>query len=77
MIGRDANFTTATLGYTIFALTDLTSAEHLDTCTHNLPSTIDFWTLDQSRPLPIVFLRDLRTTGGTDPISRIGPESRE
>src|SRR4030095_389027 len=53
----DANFTNAILGETVFAWVNLTATKGLDTCTHRGPSALDFSALQQSWPLPPVFLR--------------------
>ncbi len=58
-----ANLTDATnlkyaiLGNTVFWDVALTEVKSLDHCQHVGPSIIDFWTLRNSGPLPIAFLR--------------------
>jgi hypothetical protein len=52
-----ADVSKATLGGTIFGDTDLTAVRGLETCRHIGRSTIDHWTLAQSGPLPLAFLR--------------------
>ncbi len=53
----EANLSGATLNETTFGNVDLTGTIGLDTCTHQGPSNIDLRTLDQSKNLPINFLR--------------------
>ena len=53
----NADFTRARLWETVFGDTKLTNAKGLDLCRHPGPSTLDFRTLQQSGPLPLVFLR--------------------
>jgi TIR domain/Pentapeptide repeats (8 copies) len=53
----NADLTQAYLGETIFANVDLTSVIGLETCIHQLPSTVDHRTLQKSGPLPRKFLR--------------------
>jgi uncharacterized protein YjbI with pentapeptide repeats len=52
-----ANLTGANLALTIFGDIDLTSVIGLETCKHKGPSIIDPRTLEQSKPLPLPFLR--------------------
>ncbi len=52
-----ANFSDAVLHETVFGNTHLSKAKGLETCVHRGPSTIDLRTLQQSWPLPEVFLR--------------------
>ena len=55
-----AKFDGANFGETIFGKTNLHSATGLNTCTHEMPSTIDFRTLQTlqiSGELPLAFLR--------------------
>jgi uncharacterized protein YjbI with pentapeptide repeats len=53
----DANLTTASFGETVFADVDLSTVIGLDTCVHQMPSPIDYRTLQKSGPLPLAFLR--------------------
>jgi uncharacterized protein YjbI with pentapeptide repeats len=54
-----AKLTDTVLEETIFADTDLRSVIGLETCVHKGPSSIDFFTLKNSHPLPLVFLRGI------------------
>lgn len=52
-----ADFTGALIQETVFADVDLSGAKGLETCDHGGRSTIDHRTLQQSRQLPLTFLR--------------------
>jgi hypothetical protein len=53
----NADFTGATLGFTVFADVDLSNVKGLNTCIHFRPSTLDFMSLKISAALPLVFQR--------------------
>jgi len=52
-----ADFKNCHIGITVFGSTYLKGANHLDQCKHYFRSIIDFETIQQSWPLPLVFLR--------------------
>ena len=52
-----ANLGRAWLGETVFSNVDLTDTKGLDSCNHSWPSVVDIRTLQQSRGLPLAFLR--------------------
>jgi TIR domain/Pentapeptide repeats (8 copies) len=54
---REANLAEVILGRTVFGNTRLTEVKGLDQCNHHGRSFIDFWTLQNSGPLPLAFLR--------------------
>jgi uncharacterized protein YjbI with pentapeptide repeats len=56
---RGANLTEATLGDTVFALTNLSDVIGLETCGCFGPSVIDHETLQRSGSLPLAFLRGI------------------
>jgi len=52
-----ARLTNARLGGTVLVGVDLTGVIDLESCRHNGPSIVDFRTLKNSNPLPLLFLR--------------------
>jgi hypothetical protein len=53
----DVKLTESHLGETVFVDVDLSKVIGLETCIHTGPSSIDYQTLQQSRKLPVAFLR--------------------
>ncbi len=54
---RGANLLRASVWETLFADANLKDARGLEDCIHNGPTTLDYRTIQNSWPLPIVFLR--------------------